>query len=114
MPSYYINEPDSLDEYNTRYQENILIEEYGVDGIRTHVPCPFCAEPDWLVHGLLDVEEKYRKGAVCRRCHRGAIVLTKKENNVTTLHFVQTEGPDIPAWFPWPMEKASKFPKWHR
>jgi hypothetical protein len=109
---YYINEPDSLDEYNIRYAENMRIEGYGVDGVRTHVPCPFCAEPDWLVHGILDVEERYAKGAVCERCHRGVRALIRKEAGTTTLHFVQTEGPDAPVWFPWPMEKVSNFPKW--
>lgn len=91
-------------EFEARFAKNQRVEGFGVEGVRIHVPCPFCAGADWIVHGLVDVESKYGAGAMCRYCGRGARVLFSKSSNATTLTFVQTYGDDPSPWARMPRE----------
>lgn len=94
------------DEYEKRFAENQVIEGYGLE-TTVHLPCPFCAAPDFIIHKVVEAEEAYLKGGVCTECGRGA----KIEFSVNTpsnkqFEFVQTCGDDPPDYLP-PMRRVA-------
>ena len=93
-----MTEPKSLDEYNKRYFENQKIEGYGIYGVGMRVPCPFCAAPDFIVHKVIETEEAFAKGAVCKECGRGAKAIFARDPSGVSFEIVQTSGPDQPEW----------------
>jgi hypothetical protein len=96
-----MSECGSLDELNEKHARNYRIEGQGLGNVFVHSACPFCAEPDFLVYELLEVEKAMENGAVCKHCDRGMkVVVTKDGRDCTRVEFVQTCGPDAPDWFP--------------
>jgi bacterioferritin-associated ferredoxin len=88
------------EEYVARFQASHKIEGYGIDGMTIHVPCPFCAAPDNLVHKIMDTHEAYAKGATCAECGRSWMTIIH-EHSAQGVRFevVQTGGDDPPSWF---------------
>lgn len=98
-----MGEPASAEEYADRFIKNQRITGFGIDGVRMHVPCPFCAAPDVLEHGILETEDAYAAGATCAECGRAFRAIFKREEHgegqhSTAFSFVQTSGPDPSPW----------------
>ena len=89
--------PHSYDEYLQRFHANQRVEGFGLD-VRMHVPCPFCAAPDWLVHEVLLTQDAMADGAVCVECGRGAKAVFSAVNGNTFIEIVQTTGMPQPEW----------------
>ena len=99
-----MREPDSQMEYEARFAKNQRVDGFGIEGVRVHVPCPFCAAPDWVVHGILEAERAYSRGAACAACGRAARVVFTPIAGGKALTFVQTAGGDPPPWVLIPRE----------
>ncbi len=66
-----MSECASEGEFNEKWERNSRIVGAGMEATE-HAPCPFCAEPDFMVHLITDTGEAYAQGgAVCRHCRRG-------------------------------------------
>jgi hypothetical protein len=90
--------PASLAELHARQIANIKIEGFGAE-TRSVACCPFCGAPDWAVWPIYDVEGAMRREAVCAECGRGARAIFKElPGGGKRFEFVQTCGPDQPAW----------------
>jgi hypothetical protein len=92
------NQPKDAQEYLERFAANQKIEGFGLGNVHMHMPCPFCAAPDFLVYELLEVERKLEEGAVCNECGRGMKGLVNHFAGGKSLEFVQTCGPNPPDW----------------
>lgn len=106
-----MSEPDSIEQYNARYHKNVRFEGYGLE-VRTVLPCPFCAAPDFLVFpvtaGLSDYKE-VQEETKCKECNRsGRNVITKDQHGSIRMEFVQTAGNDPPKWFPFKIRRVTK------
>jgi hypothetical protein len=95
-----------LEAFNKKFNENT---KYSGRYLETtlHMPCPFCAEPDFLVYKIIDVNEALTAGAVCKHCHRGLKGIFNRSANGLSMQLYQTEGDDPPAFLPAP----PRFPK---
>lgn len=100
-------EPKNAAEYLARFQHNQKIEGFGIGNVNIHMPCPFCAAPDFLVYELLQCEEPMAKGATCKECGRGAKALYTLFSRRQVLEIVQTGGPDAPEWLVPKMRRLS-------
>ena len=90
------------EQYEARCVENSKVSGYGIEGMTIHVPCPFCAAPDWLSYTLPTMHEVLGEGATCKECGRGARVLfDNRTPNVSRFGFVQTSGDDPPPYLSW-------------
>lgn len=93
-------DPKTLDEYNKKSAANQKIEGQGLGNVFVHMPCPFCAEPDFMTYEVLDVEVRSKEGAVCKHCKRGMKAVFKRSQSGVEFEFVQTEGEDPPSYLP--------------
>lgn len=92
--------PTSREAYEQRFKASHKITGYGIANVRIHMPCPFCAAPDWIVCGFLEVEAGYAAGAKCEECGRTARAIYIRQANGCSIEMVQTEG-DLPdEWIP--------------
>ena len=87
------------EEYEAKYHANMKFSGTGFE-TTCHVPCPFCAEPDFLVHRVIGTEEAYTKGAVCPACGAGFRGIFQHDASGVTMEIVQTCGPDAPDFMP--------------
>jgi hypothetical protein len=95
------NDPDpkSLRSFIIRWNENSYTR--GVGLLTTvHLACPFCASPEWLIHGTRDAAKKLTAGAVCRFCLRGAKFMSTKTPTGNRAVLYQTVGSPPPIWMP--------------
>jgi hypothetical protein len=98
-------EPKSREEWEKRFHENQKISGFGL-ATTMHMPCPFCAAPDFAVYRIIDTEEALVDGAVCKECDRGAaIVFHVNTPSNKQFEMVQTSGPDQPVWLDPPMRR---------
>lgn len=96
-----IGTPQSKEEYEQRFAQNAHASGYGIQNVKQHMPCPFCASPEWLVAGLLELEATSSKETVCNECGRGARTIYHHEGRGDlSFEIVQTRGDDAPAWLP--------------
>lgn len=106
-----MTDPATAEEYAELAFVNTVIDGYGL-GVCTHMPCPFCAAPDWLAlypaAGLLlgdsepNMYDVMDKGATCGSCGRSARWVVRRDipdSNVQA-ELVQTGGPDPPSYLP--------------
>ena len=89
--------PRNYEEYLNRFRTNQRVVGFGLE-VRMHVPCPFCAAPDWMVHEVLLTQEAMATGAVCTECGRGAKAVFSEINGNTFIEVVQTAGTVQPDW----------------
>jgi hypothetical protein len=88
------------EEYDAKYTANTKITGGGLD-TAMHMPCPGCAEPDWLIiKVLVDMKEKMAAGAECTHCHRSFRGIYEESPSSTKMELVQTGGDDIPDFLP--------------
>jgi hypothetical protein len=86
-------------EYEKRFAENQKITGYGLD-TTMHMPCPFCAAPDWCSFKVIDTELAMAKEHVCSECCRGAKALFTRSPHGVSFEFVQTTGDPAPDYLP--------------
>jgi hypothetical protein len=91
--------PGSLKAFNDKFNKNTHLDGYGA-GTSMAMPCPGCAEPDFLKYEILNTEEAMAKGAICQHCGRGFKAVFTKTKNMTSFKIVQTCGDDLPAYQP--------------
>jgi len=94
-----MSECASLEEFEAKYEANCKVCGFGWD-VTMHVPCAFCAEPDMLVHRVIDTEQAYRAGALCKHCGRGIRAIFTCERGCVSMEIIQTVGHAPPAWLP--------------
>lgn len=86
-------------EYEAKFAANQKITGYGVD-VAMHMPCPACAEPDFVVYKILEIEEIMSKERVCTHCGVGMRAIFSHDNGGVSFEIVQTQGPDLPDYLP--------------
>jgi hypothetical protein len=93
------SDPKSVEEYQKKFFKNQFIDGHGVEGVRTHIPCAFCAEPDFQVLSVLGAEDEMQEETTCKHCGRsGKTVFLVNEPGRKHFEFVQTGGEDPPVW----------------
>jgi hypothetical protein len=93
-----VDEPQDIHEYHVRFKANERIFGRGFD-TSVATPCPFCAAADFMVYKILEVKEVISQEHVCKSCHRGSkALLTDSLHGNIHFEFVQTTGPEQPAW----------------
>lgn len=97
--------PANMNEYNERFLTNMQVTGYGITGTTQHMPCPFCAAPDWYVVKLMDFGHT-SDPLTCGECGRTAQLLYAKIDGGSTMELVQTDGPDAPEWLQPPPRRA--------
>lgn len=102
-----MSEPTSLAEYTARFNANTEVTGYGTE-VAMHVPCPFCAAPDWAVWALIRATDAMREDRTCRECGRSArSEVMALPGGGTSVELVQTGGPDAPPWLDPPPRRVS-------
>lgn len=102
------NDCKSFEQYKAKFYSSQRITGIGLE-VTMHVPCPFCAHPDFLVHKILDTEAAYKAGATCKNCKRSvSAIFHRNEQNCVRAEFVQTAGEDAPAWMPYRMRRLTR------
>jgi hypothetical protein len=86
-----------MEEYSAKVMANMAVTGWGI-GVTNHTPCPFCAEPDWLVFRVIDTEEAIKRDTTCQHCGRSAKALVQRDAGGVSFEFVQTGGADPPPW----------------
>lgn len=99
--------PTSAQEYLARFSANQKITGHGIGNVYIHMPCPFCAAPEFIVYELLEVEEAMAKGAECRECGRAARAVFTRSPSSVSFEIMQTGGPDQPEWLTPKMRRMS-------
>ena len=90
--------PQNLQEYLDRFNDNTKITGYG-PAVATHLPCPWCAAPDFQRLGILSTVEDMKREATCSSCGRSGVnIFSVEEPGNKQFEFVQTGGPDAPEW----------------
>jgi hypothetical protein len=92
-----MSECTSQEEFDAKHDKNAGMSGSGNEAT-IYSPCPFCAEPDFLVYRFADAVEAFARGAVCKYCGRGIRRILNAEPIGWTTEFVQTCGPDAPSW----------------
>lgn|SRR5574337_1306709 len=98
MSEKNVASPQSMEEFLSRYHSNERIEGFGITGVTIHMPCPFCAAPDFIVYKLIDTHEALQRGGTCAECGRSMQVNVTDTPTAKHMSFVQTGGPDQPEW----------------
>jgi hypothetical protein len=92
------SKPQELKEFEEKFQKNTKYSGMGL-GTTIHVPCGFCAEPDFMVYKITDCDEALKKGAICRNCKRGIKTVFKVDQpGNKVFEMVQFCGPDAPRY----------------
>jgi hypothetical protein len=86
-------------EYEKRFSDNQQITGRGLD-TTMHMPCPFCAAPEFWVYKIMEMQKVVREGAVCKECGRGMKAIEIKVNGGFGLEFIQTQGDPPPPYVP--------------
>lgn len=94
-------QPTNAEEFNARFFANQRIEGFGPD-TTTHVPCFFCAAPNFMSWTIADPYTPMGAGAVCSECGRGAKMVFTPHDEGVSFEVVQTVGDDAPDWLPGP------------
>jgi hypothetical protein len=87
-----MSEPGSLDEYNAKYMRNMKMEGFGINGTKMHQPCPFCAEPDFVIFPIFEMEKHMSRPHTCKSCGRSAKCIFEHVAGGVQMEIVQTGG----------------------
>lgn len=91
------SDPNNLKEYEAKFRENASVRGYGME-VTQHFPCPFCANPDWLVMPIIEFPPESERDITCEACGRTARMLSSRTGEGMKMELVQTGGEDPPAW----------------
>lgn len=86
------------EEYVAKFTANQKMTGHGLGNVHVHMPCPFCAEPDFVVYEVLEVQTKMAEGAVCKHCGRGAKAVFTRTPGGVSFEMVQTVGDEQPDY----------------
>ena len=93
------SDPKDFDSYVKKFHKNQKVTGAGIEGVRTHIPCAFCAEEDFWVLSVLDANEEMKQNTTCKHCGRsGKMVYHVDTPNSKEFEFMQTGGEDPPVW----------------
>lgn len=93
-------DPANMDEYKKKFELNTTYSGQGLD-TTIHVPCPYCAEPEFMVYKIVESETALKKGGFCKHCQRGMVTVFHVDTpNNKQFEMVQTVGPDAPDYLP--------------
>jgi hypothetical protein len=106
VPFDLLPEATGIDAFNAKFCANQKITGSGIGNVMVHMPCPFCAEPDFVVYEVLTVQTAMGEGAVCKSCQRGAKAVFTRHASGISFEIVQTVGPDAPSFLP-PIRRAT-------
>lgn len=101
--------PTSAAEYLARTHANSKIAGLGL-ATTMHVPCPFCAAPDFFVCFVVSMEKHTEQGATCKECGRGCRAIYTRGPGSVQFEFVQTGGDDPPDWLTPKMRRVDRDP----
>jgi hypothetical protein len=94
-----VTQPGNATDYALRYTANSRITGHGIDGATIHMPCPWCAAPDFTAIPLAAAHQALRAPATCGECGRsGRTIYHVDLPGHTETEFVQTAGPPPPDW----------------
>lgn len=99
-------ELNAVEEFNAKWKANYKTEGFGFGNVYTNFPCPFCAEPGFARYELLEMVEVMSQEHVCAHCKRGQKVIFTEDGMETHIECVQTQGPDVPDWYPLKMRRV--------
>lgn len=86
----------SAEEFRLRYHANYHADGKGLAVSAVHMPCPFCAAPDWMCYRVFDGIPEHDHA--CGACGRTARIIRARSGGVTRLELLQTGGDDPPGW----------------
>lgn len=87
------------EEYEKKYLDNTKITGHGFD-TTVHMPCPACAEPDFLSYPVLLVEKAMQDGSSCVHCGFAMKCIVYRDQHGVQMEMVQTAGGDLPNFLP--------------
>lgn len=87
------------EEYEKKFADNQKFSGRGVE-TTIHMPCPFCAEPDFMIYRVIEVNDFLAHEAVCKHCGRGMKGIVEKGESGVNVEFVQTCGDPAPDFLP--------------
>lgn len=91
-------DPASQEAYNHKFAKHQTVSGSGFS-TATHFPCPFCAEPDWKIATIMEVEQVLSQNTVCQGCGRTArYVYQPVPAGGTLMTLVQTGASSPPVW----------------
>lgn len=93
------SDPASAEEHEVKFGANMKMTGFGLTGVTQHMPCPFCAEPDFSVYRVIDADVAVASNRTCKSCGRSAKCIVTKNGSSQTVELVQTGGEDLPAWY---------------
>jgi hypothetical protein len=91
--------PESKLEYEERLTHNTDLSGFGFD-TSVHMPCPFCAAPDFLIYKVLEVASAFQQDTTCAHCKRTVRGALHTTPNTATMRLFQVAGDDPPPWAP--------------
>lgn len=92
-----MTQPSSMDEFSELFEKNLRIEG-NFDKVRTVLPCPFCAAPDFTTFRILTTSEDMQQEATCDVCGRSARFIVNGDASGIAAELVQTGGEPPPPW----------------
>jgi hypothetical protein len=104
LKDYVESSPQSWEDLCKRQALNALSSGFGFD-TAMHLPCPGCGAKDFMVYRIIESEQAMERGAVCKECERGFRMPVSRSGNSISFTFVQSSGPDLPAWFKLPIKR---------
>lgn len=90
--------PKTGQEFTERFVANQHISGHGLTGTTMHLPCPFCAAPDFMVFLVVNTEEELQEEHACSECKRSGRNIITISATQKAIEFVQTDGPPPPAY----------------
>ena len=88
-----VADPKTREEYTRLFQMNSQVIGEGVD-VTQHIPCPFCATPDFYVVPILAAKTVLAEDSTCVECGRSGRHEIVAEGQKMAAEFVQTGGRD--------------------
>lgn len=94
-------DPKTAEEYVEKHSRNENVTGYGLD-TTIHLPCPFCAESDFVIAPIMQVQQALENENVCNKCGRGLKISYEFDESTSTLKMepLQTCGSEPAPYLP--------------
>lgn len=94
------SKPQELKAFDEKFNKNTKLSGMGLE-TTMHLPCAFCAEPDYMIYRIIDTDTVMKEGAICKACKRGMkAIFHVNTPTEKRFEFVQFCGPDAPRFLP--------------
>ena len=87
--------PLTHDVFTKKYEKNTRYSGQGLE-LKIHMPCPFCAEPDFVNFKLLEMREKMIRPHECQACGRAMKLRYEGNPSQLLITMIQTKGAPPP------------------